>query len=407
MSDSNSSQQMQDPTQVLMALQQRMMQMEQQFTQTVSAQQMHIAKLEKELNEQKQISNNLSSPGNNTSNNHTNHYNNHSSSYVTTFKVDITKPTIWYGSNKEDKSSAPIWLLEVENYFEAVRLPAEPVEQRISVVSTLLRGNALQWWQRVNKSTITTWNMFKQSFLNEYEPKEAAEIARAKLDSLRQRGAVINYCNDFREQINKILDMSVADQLHNFKKGLQPEIARELAMQRPETLEQAIQLAQRVDLEIQYANRNYNRGNSFTNNNHNGGANRNHNNFKNRRTFYGNNNYSGNNNTSAPMELGNTKARHISTQQQEEEQYEQNSDNNRNQGYDDEEDNNNYNNAQELHYTNNNYKRTDNYVSNISKEEIRSRIAAGLCIRCKQKGHFANQCPFNKQNNSNNNSSKK
>lgn len=406
MSDSNSNQQMQDPNQVLIALQQRMIQMEQQFTQTVNSQQQHIANLEKELNEQKQISNNILSPGNNNNNNSTNRYNNNSSSYVTTFKVDITKPTIWYGSNKEDKSSAPMWLLEVENYFEAVRLPAEPVVQRISVVSTLLRNNALQWWQRVNKSNITTWELFKRVFLDEYEPKEAAEIARARLDTLRQRGSVINYCNDFREQINKILDMAVADQLHNFKKGLQPEIARELAMQRPETLEQAMQIAQRVDLEIQYANRNYSR-NSFNNhNNNNNNSNRN-NNFRNKRTFYGNNNYSGNNNTSAPMELGNTKARHISTQQEEEENYEQPSNNNRNQCYDDEEDNNNYNNAQELHFTNNNYKRTDNYVSNISKEEIRSRIAAGLCIRCKQKGHFANQCPFNKQNNSNNNNSKK
>jgi hypothetical protein len=376
-------------------LQQKMMQMEQQFNKAVQSQQHHILDLQNQL-KQNTNSNNLPSPGSNSTVS--------SSSYVTTFKVDITKPTIWYGNSKDDKSSAPMWLLEVENYFEAVRLPTEPAGQRISVISTLLRGNALQWWQRVNKSSIDTWELFKRVFLDEYEPKEAAEIARARLDTLRQRGSVINYCNDFREQMNKISDMAVADQLHNFKKGLQPEIAREVAMQRPETLEQAMQFAQRVDLEFQYANRNYNRSNYSNNNN----SQRNHtsNNFRNKKAFYSNNNYSGSSSTSAPMELGNTKARNINRQQQEEEDYEQQSKHDSNQFYEDEEENND-NNVQELHYTNNNYKRTDNYVSNISKEEIRRRIAAGLCIRCKQKGHFANECPFNKQNNNNNNNSKK
>ena len=416
MSD-NSNSAIADPSQLLNMLQQRMIQMEQQFTQTVNTQQQHIVNLETELREQKQATNNLSSPGSNSNNNNYGYNSNSStSSYVTTFKVDITKPTIWYGNNKDDKSSAPMWLLEVENYFEAVRLAADPVVQRISVVSTLLRGNALQWWQRVDKTAITTWALFKQCFLNEYEPKEVSEIARSKLDTLRQRGTVIHYCNDFREQMNKITDMALADQLHNFKKGLQPDIAREIAMQRPETLEKAIQLAQRVDLEMQHANRNYNRFNSHSGNNNNSShRNNTSNNFRNKKPFYGNHNYSSSsNNTSAPMELGNTRARNISTQQEEEDHhsYEQHTNNNHNHYNEEDEDsdrNNNY--AQELHYTNNNsnnsYKRTDNYVSNISKEEVRRRMAAGLCIRCKQKGHFANDCPFNKQSNISNNNSKK
>lgn len=398
MSDTSSNQQQPDSAQVMAMLQQRMMQMEQQFTQTVQSQQQHIINLQNQLQEQKQnINNNLLSPGSNNSSS--------SSAYVTTFKVDITRPTIWYGNSREDKSSAPMWLLEVENYFEAVRLPAEPAAQRISVISTLLRGNALQWWQRVDKSQIGSWQLFKRVFLDEYEPKEAAEIARARLDTLRQRGPVINYCNDFREQMNKIADMSVADQLHNFKKGLQPDIARELAMQRPDTLDKAMQIAQRVDLEYQHANRNYNRSFNNNHNNNNNSFHRNNtaNGFRNKKTFYGNN-HAGGGNTSAPMELGNTKAKHIYTDQEDnEEHYEQQVNN-----YYDEDQNDHDNNIQELHFTNNNYKRTDSFVSNISKEEIRRRIAAGLCIRCKQKGHFANQCPFNKQNsNNNNNSSKK
>ena len=435
---SNSNSQVSNNNEVVIQLQQRMIQFEQQFslqqqqfaqqlqqahqqyTQQIQQQQQQIVNLQLQLTSDPSLHTvNLSSPGNSpntaSTSNNTNvtptATQNAVSTVLTSVRVDVTKPTVWFGHGKQDRSSPSMWMLEVENYFEAVNLSEGPAtgKQRLTLVSTLLKHNALQWWNRIDRTTISTWQQFKSAFLAEYEPKEMSEIARSRLDTLRQRGSVVEYCNEFREQINKISDMSTADQLHNFKKGLQPDIAREVAMQRPETLDKAMHLAQRVDLEYQQAHRNYGRFSS----NSSSSRHSNHAGRKQFKQFYnsnsGTNNHHASNNSNnfgtAPMELGNTQAKVFRAEHHynnsgtsEGEQYYSNSD--------EESDNNNsYN--HELHYTNNHKNKphghgssSNHRVDNISPEEVRRRIAAGLCVRCKQKGHFARECPYNNKSNS-------
>lgn len=374
----------------LQQMQAKMAQMEQHFNQQLTQavqvsqqQQQTIARLEKELIECKSANSyTVLSPGN--ASQHSQHTPPSPLPLSPTFRLDITKPSIWHGSSKEDKSSAEMWLLEVENYFNAVNLSetAQNHAHRVSVVSTLLRGNALQWWNRVDRRAVATWQGFRTVFLSEYQPKEAAEMARARLDQLRQRRSVVEYCNEFRQEMNKISDMAVADQLYNFKKGLQPEVAREVAMQRPEDLDKAMHIAQLVDIEIRQAQRNYSRFHG-----QNGPAPRHYSGVSgNRRGFHpavsGREQFRP---TTVPMELGNTRVHST---------YGRTS---MNEGYDEENDNHDAYAAEpqseDLLYASS--KRQAHYVENVTREEAQRRISAGLCIRCKKPGHFARECPFN------------
>lgn len=374
----------------LQQMQAKMAQMEQHFNQQLTQavqvskqQQQTIARLEQELSESKSVNSYTTlSPGN--VNQQPLHVPPAPPASSPPFRLDITKPSIWYGSSKEDKSSAEMWLLEVENYFNAVHLSetAQNHTHRVSVVSTLLRGNALQWWNRVDRRAVDTWQGFRTVFLSEYQPKEAAEMARARLDQLRQRRSVVEYCNEFRQEMNKISDMAVADQLYNFKKGLQPDVAREVAMQRPEDLDKAMHIAQLVDIEIRQAQRNYSRFHGQA-----GSAPRNYTGvLGNRRGFHsaagGREQFRS---APVPMELGNTRIHSTYGRT------------NVSEGYDEESDSQDAYAAEphseDLLYTSS--KRQAHYVENITKEEAQRRISAGLCIRCKKPGHFARECPFN------------
>ncbi len=154
------------------------------------------------------------------------------------------KPSTFTGDRKRN---AQAWLWEMETYFEAVGL-TDP--RRVLLAASQLRDDAVIWWKSISSSTpIRTWCEFKSAFLAQYQPVEGAETARMALDTLKQREQVSTYCNQFLAHRNHIPDMTVAEELFLFKKGLQEHIKTEVRMRQPKTLQQAMTVAMQADIE--------------------------------------------------------------------------------------------------------------------------------------------------------------
>jgi hypothetical protein len=230
-----------------------------------------------------------------------------------------------------------------------------------------------------------TWHEFCDVFKKHYQPVAASETARTLLHQMKQQGPVSTYIDQFLKYLNAIDQMATEDQIYLFKRGLNFSLAKEVSMHHPTSIHEAMQLAQRAEVESKLlrstngdgANSNYNRngrngwGNNNRNNNNNNNSNRNQKPWMTHSTH--------SNSTTTPMELG---------QVEEEQSSEENNSNgfepparlNAMNG------NNNYNNSM-----NRNTNRIR--VPGLSREEVQYCMTNGLCMWCKKPGHMVRNCP--------------
>jgi len=300
--------------------------------------------------------------------------------------------------NGDRRVNAEVWLLELESYYTVVGINDDV--QRVQFAISQFRDSSVIWWKNVTKQhpninqILKNWDSFKQTVLSNYRPVEAAETARASLHRLKQNGTVAAYCDMFLRYLNHIDTMHVQDQLFLFKNGLQHHIAREVSIQHPQTLSEAMSFAQRAELESRNYHQNRNKPPFRSMNLHNSA-------FRN----------NGNNAASVPMELGNINIEHYpsedafyeynhETDQQEEEYYEQSQ-----MEPDLEQEQEQSLNAM------NNYGRfqskgigvrptfyNNNRVPGLTKEQYEKYRASGACFSCGRTGHMKTQCQSKQKN---------
>ena len=157
-------------------------------------------------------------------------------------------------SNVRSSGRPEAWLFTIETYFEATGIN-DP--HRVTFVATLLRGAAALWWQSHLRSVsdgsiarITTWAAFTASLLEQFAPVGNVRQARDRLRHLLQTKSVAQYTTEFRSLILQIPDASAAEQLDKFIAGLKPVVRREVEMREPNTLPEAMRLADRADQHI-------------------------------------------------------------------------------------------------------------------------------------------------------------
>jgi hypothetical protein len=123
----------------------------------------------------------------------------------------------------------------------------------VLVAAQRLEDKAASWWLSVVKSTgdlyggFANYISFKaglQTFLS--DPGQV-ERAMEKIAKLKQDGSVLNYITTFTELLHKIPHRSPEDALHNFKQGLKPFHYTYVIGHKPETLEDAKNLALEAD----------------------------------------------------------------------------------------------------------------------------------------------------------------
>ncbi|CAI7800039.1 unnamed protein product [Closterium sp. NIES-53] len=135
------------------------------------------------------------------------------------------------------------WLFLVEQYLLLSHVaPAEWT----SFTGTLLRGSAITWWQSIYTS-VHTWDQFKQLFTAAFQPVNPELKARDRLAALKQLKSVQEYAACFRDITQEIPDLSTAEKMDRFKRGLKSSVRMEVELRDCTTLEEMIHVAERYD----------------------------------------------------------------------------------------------------------------------------------------------------------------
>ncbi|CAI7791870.1 unnamed protein product [Closterium sp. NIES-53] len=135
------------------------------------------------------------------------------------------------------------WLFLVEEYL---RLSHVAGEEWAPFAGTLLRGSAVAWWQSV-RPAIQTWHQFKEALVASYEPINAMARARDRLANLRQRTSATYYIAESCDISTEISDLSTAEALDTFKRGLKDDVRMEVEGQGCSSLEEMARVAERYD----------------------------------------------------------------------------------------------------------------------------------------------------------------
>ena len=102
--------------------------------------------------------------------------------------VKPPKPDFFYGN--QDASRVRQWCFSVDTFFEAAHTAAQA---RVPYAATLLRSNALTWWQGLSPTARpTAWENFKDDIIKYHQPISSVSVARDKIAQLVQRTSVAN-----------------------------------------------------------------------------------------------------------------------------------------------------------------------------------------------------------------------
>ena len=138
------------------------------------------------------------------------------------------------------------WIFQWQQYFNVVSIPDEP--SRVALVGLQLSGYAVHWYQNqyAQHQPADTEHLFAD-MISAFVPIDRSVFARSSLAELSQTGSVDVYIEQFRSLCLQIPDLSEAERLDRFLRGLQKSIYREVFLRDPKNLDSAMSMASRLD----------------------------------------------------------------------------------------------------------------------------------------------------------------
>ncbi|CAL1395334.1 unnamed protein product [Linum trigynum] len=123
------------------------------------------------------------------------------------------------------QEDASLWLYAVERWFRNHPIPEE---RKAYLASFYLEGDALQWWEWMERSyaaasTLITWPMFQEEL--RYQFGKSDGWAPEQLAKLKQTGTVAEYRAEFFKLGNQCKGVSEDTLVGLCMAGLKPEIA--------------------------------------------------------------------------------------------------------------------------------------------------------------------------------------
>jgi hypothetical protein len=160
-----------------------------------------------------------------------------------TRKLKMLPPNLFTG-NPEKKDDGTTKLPSVEDWIESLEAylsfyPADSFEQQILFTSTLLQGKARTWY-RFNVDKWEAWDDFVAGLRLRFKPVADEELARKALKNCRQTRGVSEYVDEFQSYSIQLPNRHADDELFAFMDGLRQEIRMQVALQRPQTLAEAV-----------------------------------------------------------------------------------------------------------------------------------------------------------------------
>ena len=162
-------------------------------------------------------------------------------------RAKAKEPSRYDGSLGSDPT---VWLFQFVQYADITN---EPAARRPRLASTYLDGKAATWWmglvaQQPNADgSQVTWQMFYDGLIAMFKPVNAKKVARDKLAVLNQTHSVVRYNSEFQQLCLQINDISEAEKLDKYIRGLKSAIREKVELDEPRTLADAMSKAQRID----------------------------------------------------------------------------------------------------------------------------------------------------------------
>lgn len=156
-------------------------------------------------------------------------------------QLRVPKPDTYDG-----KGNIRSWVWTVEQYFAITNVYDD--KHRTQYVVNLLRGNAATWMRSmVGNSNLPSWTELRDAMIETFAPISEVDVARDKLAQLTQKTSVPVYVKEFRRHLLLIPNLPEDEQIDKFVRGLKLNIAREIRLRDPQTLKDAIIMAERYD----------------------------------------------------------------------------------------------------------------------------------------------------------------
>ena len=164
------------------------------------------------------------------------------------FKTPKLEP---FGGKKGEDLTA--WLFQAEEQFSLLNITDDDL--RIRIAGMAFRGAANTWYHSVRADTLpeaerlSQWGPFKASLIEQFSPVDPVKVARDQLADLHQEGSVREYTSMFRHLCTSIKDISEAEKLDRYVRGLKPHTKRKVELREPpvRTFAEASKIAERVD----------------------------------------------------------------------------------------------------------------------------------------------------------------
>jgi hypothetical protein len=179
-------------------------------------------------------------------------------------RIKPSKPTRFNGALGSDPT---VWLFIFNQYAE---LSNVAVDQRPKLAATYLDDKAATWWmhlvsqQHNNNADAVTWQMFYDGLVTAFKPVNSKKIARNKLAGLKQTHSVQKYNDEFRTICRDIDDISEAEKLDKYVRGLKPTIRERVELSLPTTVNEAMSKAHTIDSISYYARTAYDSGTNYS-----------------------------------------------------------------------------------------------------------------------------------------------
>ena len=144
------------------------------------------------------------------------------------------------------------WLLQAEVYLRAMGI--ENQESCVFHICSFLEADAAVWWRHYYTQMElglvvkpTTWLDMKVLLSQQFQVFNHITEVRDRYYGLRQSGSVSTYITRFRALVVELPNEPEDSKIYNFLKGLKPEIQARTRTHKPQTLAQAMDIADEAD----------------------------------------------------------------------------------------------------------------------------------------------------------------
>ena len=165
-------------------------------------------------------------------------------------QVRPPKPEKFSGETRK----ALAWTFEMENYLRSTHMSGE---DGVNFAAAFFQGPVLIWWQvrMSNPPPLTEWSALRDELLQRFGERNSKKHAFHKLMEIRQLISAREYSHRFHTLLLQMPDVPMEQQVMMYIRGLKKHVKLHVDMQAPKTLDEACDLADKVDTDVFYNER--------------------------------------------------------------------------------------------------------------------------------------------------------